>query len=445
MFTRRNKSSMASAFLRHPIVQTAAITCSCVVAFLPVAVVVGSYFVQPGLRPLWIVLLFCLACLGVWISNAIRLSNLVLKSMLLAVLLLVPALLFSLFAAQSPRPVALTFLGLITILVAIVIVTARITAESGRLSAVWIAGLMVHFGAYFLFTHTALLRHWMPLIWTSSIITVALVYFAVNEVTINTALSSRQTSLSRQVHTFNRAMVVGVLVLVLVAFVALLFFVNLAAIQAAIVHLLERLLSMGQLHKQSGPVHPSGFHFPKQNQTKHSTSGDGWFLRIVAIIFLAFFFVLCVILVWRSLKSLWAWLQRQRVSESTLGYIDEVESLAHESKRISRRNLFHRQPRAVEWNHLQSTEDKVRFLYRHCIRVAKLRGYQFNPSATAHEQLRDIRKQAIDNGRSISYLTVVEQVERLYDPARYAVVQSAMADVTTEELEYLWRSIRREN
>lgn len=430
--------------MTQPVIRQALTACSCIVAFLPIPVLIDAYFVPPILRPLWIVMLFALAGLGAWMANLIRVSNAVLKSVLVSMLLLVPSCWFSVIGSQSSMIVRLVFLGLATILLAIVTVNALRLDYSGRMPAVWVAGLIVQFASFFLFTRTPLLRPWLWLIWLSSFVTIALVYFVVNAISVNMTLSSRQTRLPHQVRVFNRVVVGGMLALVLVAFVALLFFVNLSAIQSAIVHLLALLLSLGHASQQSGQAHLPSFHFPKQPQMQRHASGNGMILRIIAIVFLALFVLLCIVAAWRAVKRLWAWLQQQRLTEESLGYIDEVESLVHESKRISRRNLFRRRKRDVDWKDIESSEEKVRFLYRQCIRIANARGCQFNAAETAREHLQDIRRQVDDAGnRSTDYLRVVRQLEQLYDPARYDVGHLASANIDVRQLEDLWQLLRK--
>lgn len=429
---------------------------SSMVAYFPLPVLVGRYFVQSSDIWLWVLFLFALCAFGTWFGRKLAFQNIVLKSILTAIIGFILSALFCEVFGKQPIVASIVLCGLVAIAACVIGVNGVRMEHSGGMLAVWALGLPFHFVAFFLFAYVETLRGDMWWISLSTLTTLALVLYQLNQVHLNTMLSARQTHVPYTVRMFNRSMVTVFLICILIAFGCFVFFVNLSSIEHAILALIQRLLQAGHHGAEPSQIQPPKFKLPNQKQAQQGLGGTGVWMHVVAILIGIFLLAACVVLVWRGVKAFWAWYQKQRVddTEERLGYIDEEESIVGEVKRMNMRKFFRDRRREPSWNELKSAEERIRYLYRQLVRIGKRHGYQLHPSETAREAAYKIgdfvrHSAAREGGLGGSALTSEEFYSRLatlYDDVRYGRLEDSpeALSVTKEELEHLWHVLQRD-
>ncbi|GMA61145.1 hypothetical protein NZD89_15870 [Alicyclobacillus fastidiosus] len=430
--------------LRYPLLQATIASFSCLVAFLPLPLVVGAYVIKPGALWLWLVFLFLLAFVGAWFGIVVRRFNPVLKSLSVAAIALVWCAFFADTLGRMPFAASFALCAMFVVPASIMGANGLRMLYSNNLLSVWLIGLLVHFAAFFLVTYLSLLRPEIWIITVSAFVTVSMVVYALNQFQLNSLLSDGQAHVPSKVRTFNRLLVTMFLGIVLLTFACFAFFVNLSDIERAISSLLQHLFPGGQQQTQSRPIHTPTFKFPKQPDTQTHQSGPATWQHIVSIIIAVASFVGLLFLLVRGLHAVWKWYQRHRGIETyePTGYVDKEESIAGESHRMGFFRRDRRRRHELAWNELSSPEEQVRYLYRQFVRRSQSKGYTWVSADTALETTEGIwawleEKDSIqvrptEFMHDSTFAKGCRYLEELYDKARYG-----QGGITKDEVEHL--------
>ncbi len=164
--------------------------------------------------------------------------------------------------------------------------------------------------------------------------------------------------------------------------------------------------------------HP--IHSTQHVVVSHSSVWAGWHI-IMTVIAVATTITLLTYVLFRFgqwVRRLWHSIQQYlaKIGSQEFGYTDEVEVMErHKNARKKRSRGSRHRFLEVPWKDLISSQERIRFLYRHVVSHAVKEGYLFRASATPKEILHDVINRTDEPNRK----EVASALLDAYDAVRY--------------------------
>ncbi|GGH76809.1 MFS family permease [Pullulanibacillus pueri] len=297
----------------------------------------------------------------------------------------------------------------------------------------WIS-LPIYFVAYLVYRYIERFSPYLSLITWAGSLCLIVTLFVTNHRHLETATlsDSKKPILSRTLKRQNRVfIVITLIVLFLIAsfhWIAFLFSQIVSYIVSGVAWFFS-LFSHDRPPEK--PLTPSTPQFPQMEQQKPSAWAEifekvlmiGVYILIIAAILFLLYWLYKNTRKWFS--KLYARLVRflnklfhtSSFEHETAAFIDEKESLIEDWRKASQHKIkqwFTRFKREPGWEDLKTNQERVRYLYTKTVLNEIKKGYQYKPSLTAHETLKEI-------GRDKSYLEPKEELlDKMYNQTRYS-------------------------